>query len=108
MRISDWSSDVFSSDLQHHVVAHQERQGRKQRFPDGLLHEVGEEDDERAPPESGHGLSEGAAVVALGKHGSECVHPLSHATDRKSDVYGKRVSVRVNPGGRKIIKKKKQ
>src|SRR3546814_19889380 len=32
---------------------------------------------------------------------------LVQATDRKSVVSGKRVSVRVDPGGRRILKKKK-
>src|SRR3546814_20054206 len=35
-------------------------------------------------------------------------HGLRIAADRKSVVYGKSVQVRVNPGWRRILKKKKQ
>src|SRR3546814_8566353 len=65
MRISDWSSDVCSSDLLEHPV------------PDPALCPAAE-----AP-----------------------VHILPVA-DRKSVVSGKSVSVRVDLGGRRIIKKK--
>src|SRR3546814_17579280 len=38
----------------------------------------------------------------------EALDEVLQRGDRKSDVEGKRVTVRVEPGGRRIIKKKKQ
>src|SRR3546814_7745950 len=86
MRISDWSSDVCSSDL----LARLRRLDLWRR-----LHQVGEAGVDAGAEESdiGHDRAfrdqrEGdAAVVA----------------DRQSDVEGKRVSVRVDRGGRGII-----
>src|SRR3546814_18398625 len=82
MRISDWSSDVCSSDL---VVLHPEV------------------DPERAPFEpaaAAHG------EVRRLRHPGDAEHALVEPGDRKSVVSGKRVSVRVDLGGRRIIKKK--
>src|SRR3546814_19747121 len=77
MRISDWSSDVCSSDL----------------F-DGVMHF--EWLEENTPlRRNRHGIHEPAA---RGKRARR---------DRKSVVWGKSVSVRVDLGGRRIIKKKK-
>src|SRR3546814_15016992 len=69
MRISDWSSDVCSSDLRRHRVA-------------------------------GHGHRIGA------RWSRNRVRPLRPRADRKSVVKGKSVSVRVDLGGRRLIKKK--
>src|SRR3546814_12328180 len=69
LRISDWSSDVCSSDLSA---------GRRRGRPSRPV----ERDDARR-----RGLAAGA--------------------DRKSVVQGKSVSVRVDIGGRRIIKKEK-
>src|SRR3546814_11447130 len=84
MRISDWSSDVCSSDLlaQHveqadeHRYLHQHRQAAGQRVDAVLL------------------------LQPLHLRG------LLLLVDRKSVVWGKSVSVRVDLGGRRIIKKK--
>src|SRR3546814_17777269 len=93
MRISDWSSDVCSSDL---------------RFLAVLLLDV--VDDAfavvlaKVDIEVGHGYPLGIQkaleqqVVAEG---------IQVGKDRKSVVEGKRVSVRVDNGGRRIIKEKK-
>src|SRR3546814_18341787 len=86
MRISDWSSDVCSSDLA--VV-------------DGAI-----------------GIREAAGAVtsdavrsgtrgALDRDVHDVLDEVQKA-DRKSVVWGKSVSVRVDLGGRRIIKKKKE
>src|SRR3546814_18822550 len=94
MRISDWSSDVCSSDL---------------RGVRGLLQmrEVGElAFDPVAAPGFGvgvAGLAFGGTVGAVLDDVGDGVAQL-HA-DRQSVVDGKSVSVRVDPGGPLIIKK---
>src|SRR3546814_12141060 len=71
MRISDWSSDVCSSDL------------------------------------SSSAAEGGRAVSVIADLGVEQpVERVDHEVDRKSVVWGKSVSVRVDLGGRRIIKKK--
>ena len=60
----------------HDVVAHEQREGRQQRLPHRLLHQVGEQHDERTALEAGEGLGEGAAVVALGQRRLEVEHRL--------------------------------
>src|SRR3546814_17563540 len=95
MRISDWSSDVCSSDLD--IAVHQVRHV--------LL--VGE-----AHQLAGlAGMVEADRVADLvGKHVAQVVGrriPVeADLPDRKSVVWGKSVSVRVDLGGRRIIKKK--
>src|SRR3546814_12113886 len=104
MRISDWSSDVCSSDLIHrpaqqvHVAilaltAQPTKPDRQRRAALGqafqrLLHLI-------AVAEWGQTF---AARMQLGER--------LWATDRKSVGEGKSVSVRVDRGGRRIIKKK--
>src|SRR3546814_14010207 len=94
MRISDWSSDVCSSDLAG---------GAAPRLPggtdDGGPHAAGGTGtphlDRRRETLSARSLSWGrAAERAAGP-------------DRKSVVKGKSVSGRVDLGGRRILKKKK-
>src|SRR3546814_19240310 len=94
MRISDWSSDVCSSDLPAAREAEGMRAGQQRKagraagkllFPYRYLvrdHGAGERDDQR-----------GRLVREFFR-------------DRKRVVSGKRVSVRVDLGGRRIIKKK--
>src|SRR3546814_14843881 len=78
MRISDWSSDVCSSDL-----AHEE----KIPFEPEVLHH----DENLLVVDKPHFL----ATMPRGRWVRE--------TDRKSVVSGKSVSVRVDLGGRRII-----
>src|SRR3546814_7696650 len=85
MRISDWSSDVCSSDL--------DCLGRGRLFLAGTVADVREREGARAV--KGHALARRAGSFAR-------LRP-----DRKSVVEGKSVSVRVDLGGRRIIKKKK-
>src|SRR3546814_4079497 len=94
MRISDWSSDVCSSDL-------------------GGKAKVGPDD-----PPIGAGARDPLQIDALGfgdARGKRAdLDPVGQARarqarlqDRKSVGSGKSVSVRVDLGGRRIIKKKK-
>src|SRR3546814_15177782 len=90
MRISDWSSDVCSSDLMY-------AQGGGSVIYMGSVHSK-EASVLKAPYVTAkHGLIGLAKVVA--KEGA------AHG-DRKSVVSGKSVSVRVDLGGRRIIKTK--
>src|SRR3546814_11034060 len=124
MRISDWSSDVCSSDLSH---------SHRLRLPDGAGALAG---GARCGAVSAV-LHPGPDDLPLGQHGirrrlvdpgrAQQSQPLAAAglppedrvagqrgaaapagrVDRKSVVWGKSVSVRVDLGGRRIIKKKK-
>src|SRR3546814_14898302 len=83
MRISDWSSDVCSSDLSRR----------------------------RKPPATRRAARWTSATLLASRIRLNMLSPKKappRATDRKSDVEGKRVSVRVDLGGRRIIKKKKK
>src|SRR3546814_20145057 len=84
MRISDWSSDVCSSDL---APVHGESS------PQGPA-------DTAQSAVRIHAAQRPHVTFATGNHTVAC-------TDRKSVVEGKSVSVRVDLGGRRIIKKKK-
>src|SRR3546814_19889172 len=96
MRISDWSSDVCSSDL----------------WPDkegaGMMSSMHKNTVAFAV------LLASAGTVAAALKTSGPANPLpaavqsAPAADRKSVVSGKRVSVRVDLGGRRILKKKKK
>src|SRR3546814_15422334 len=85
MRISDWSSDVCSSDLFNAELY-------------GLLGQ------RRLAREGGRlsGLPDRLPSIHL-----TALFPHATKQDRKSVVSGKSVSVRVDLGGRRIIKKKK-
>src|SRR3546814_5950755 len=100
MRISDWSSDVCSSDLnargdvdgdaaQFELQLGAANLGRQEQ-PRQVLRHFG------VKPEAAE------ALQPLGQQRGVVV------ADRKSVVEGKRVSVRVDLGGRRIIKKKKK
>src|SRR3546814_16965117 len=88
MRISDWSSDVCSSDLERQ---HEEFKDRVGEIITGVVKSV----------EFGH------VVVNLGRAEGVIRRDQQIPRDRKSVVSGKSVSVRVDLGGRRIIKKKK-
>src|SRR3546814_17224204 len=99
MRISDWSSDVCSSDLNghEHLRCLRRKQVRKRRA---------EEREQRR-----RSARSGVRVVARGLRSADAVHggeAGGRRPDRKSVVWGKSVSVRVDLGGRRIIKKKKK
>src|SRR3546814_6844546 len=94
MRISDWSSDVCSSDL---------------RLPADHATDT-PPDDPPAPAVPSQGAPDGTPVAqkpATGPvAGRRRPGGAGVAGDRKSVVEGKRVSVRVDLGGRRVIKKK--
>src|SRR3546814_15823306 len=113
MRISDLSSDVCSSDLSRQHLsrscflaggrgtarAFRRAQGPAFREPlssDAML---------PAARRSGEPGGAGAAGTRRAATGARLAAGTARL-DRKSDVSGKRVSVRVDLGGRRIIKKK--
>src|SRR3546814_20717201 len=100
MRISDWSSDVCSSDLGESGVP-RSAEGRFQADDRSQLHAEGSGIDR---PD--HLLLAGQCVAAQGLGEMVRFHHRLRP-DRKSVVQGKSVSVRVDLGGRRIIKKKK-
>src|SRR3546814_16163502 len=84
MRISDWSSDVCSSDLRSAAWLAPPDVRRRHR-------------QEQARPQ----------IDALRGAIDDALRRLSPKSDRKSVVQGKRVSVRVHLGGRRILQKTK-
>src|SRR3546814_13221238 len=105
MRISDWSSDVCSSDLVVDRDQFQPAVGAFEDFADFLGDEGHEVDD------LFRGSSELGAqplVLHTDAHRTGVAMALAHHEDRKSVVSGKSVSVRVDLVGRRIIKKKKK
>src|SRR3546814_2444149 len=92
MRISDWSSDLCSSDLRQLVVADA-----------GVVAPLG-----RDLRRAGLGVPQlelgEIPAIGIGHGGGEVVA----SEDRKSVVLGKSGSVRVDLGGRRIITQKKK
>src|SRR3546814_18792659 len=102
MRISDWSSDVCSSDLEGHDVD-LPAVGHLHLFQlSRVLHD-------RAVIDDGAVAERERGVRADDRRPVDPADPdRDHdLRDRKSVVYGKSVSVRVDLGGSRIIKKKK-
>src|SRR3546814_12917163 len=98
MRISDWSSDVCSSDLAVDLFVPARRSGGVPAPARPVP---------RARPARQASLATGLprGFLPLDRGGAAvCRRRL----DRKSVVSGKSVSVRVDLGGRRIIKKKKR
>src|SRR3546814_20509369 len=98
MRISDWSSDVCSSDLNINTAeSNHDNIVQTHSYADRI------ETIDRAKDA---GLSPCSGLIAgLGESDEQMVEAL-FALDRKSVGEGKRVSVRVDLGGRRISKKK--
>src|SRR3546814_14036413 len=92
MRISDWSSDVCSSDL------------RPDRADLGALGPAGPGGRRGQRGRAALCLRRRAAVAA--QPDLDLREPADALADRKSVVSGKSVSVRVDLGGRRIIKNK--
>src|SRR3546814_14394767 len=89
MRISDWSSDVCSSDLHEQPDFFIRRAADRREFDPGEMASI--------------------AFAHLHAPAIDIVGPVSDARqieDRKSGVSGKSVSVRADLGGRRIITKK--
>src|SRR3546814_10999385 len=110
MLISDWSSDVCSSDLDYHlsvdladkaialIDAHVADKGDQPFFLNlgfGTAHSPIQVPREYSAP-----------YDAIYEKGWDRVREERFARDRKSVVWGQSVSVRVDLGGRRIITKK--
>src|SRR3546814_18765659 len=93
MRISDWSSDVCSSDL---TVTFELARSLGLDRPGGVLINA----VSRGGPADRAGLKAGDVVLTV--DGREVNDPRA---GRKRVGYGKSVSVRVDLGGRRILKK---
>src|SRR3546814_17747042 len=109
MRISDWSSDVCSSDLKDDLGLRAEQAERKSRPPPLALCPIRhmffrmlERADRRHAV--GHQRLFAAAMAEI--LADRLREILCMIEDRKSVVAGKRVSVRVDLGGSGIFKKK--
>src|SRR3546814_15154962 len=113
MRISDWSSDVCSSDLSGPAQD-------QMRLSFGELASAHQTDMRRV---IWHDEARSMCIIERIRHG-KCikfpskrifrertgmvlVHRASHHSDRKRVVLGKGVSVRVEHGGRRLYKQKK-
>src|SRR3546814_18393034 len=97
MRISDWSSDVCSSDLTVREAA--KRTLGQRHYDTQLIGGMVLHDGKIAEMKTGEGKTLVATLACY-------LHALPG--DRKSVVKGKSVSVRVDLGGRRIIQKKKK
>src|SRR3546814_11758646 len=111
MRISDWSSDVCSSDLnlpESSDLQPQPSQSKSAETPNLQVQVIGPSDN--AGPSSNAGASDqpsGTTGPVFGT-GSQSDPAAQAAPDRKSVGEGKGVPVRVDPGGPLIIKNKKE
>src|SRR3546814_16175043 len=102
MRISDWSSDVCSSDL----APRSARDGVSAAFTITNLVIVGNWDSNNTVFTM-HTLPVGQPPDCGAQFRSVPRHALAPA-DRKSGVQGKSVSVRVDLGGRRLMNKKSE
>src|SRR3546814_20534896 len=111
MRISDWSSDVCSSDLAEEMARAQAGRSDDPAVAAALAFalkvvedrgQVGDADVQRLR-DAGYGDEQVMEILA-----HVALNIFTNYTDRKSVVRGKRVSVRVDLGGRRIIKKKQK
>src|SRR3546814_15374706 len=108
MRISDWSSDVCSSDLRHggtgqvHIL-----EGKRGRRRAAFTVAVGPHRQGRGAAAGGRAAGKGVGRPGSARRRRGAVRHLSPGRARKSVGEGKGVSVRVDPCGRRIIKKKK-
>src|SRR3546814_15756283 len=114
MRISDWSSDVCSSDLSEERTARDygSAETAQKRWKDvwaagqGIeaIHSVAAVSDIVDDIEAGYWHSvERLNGIAVARRPAQVA---SGTEDRKSVVWGKSVSVRVDLGGRRLIKNK--
>src|SRR3546814_18566696 len=109
MRISDWSSDVCSSDLRQHDAKHRlqlrRAADRCSLFKLGIepVHGMAQQGISVGNKEQRHDGNRAPVADDV-----QLRQPGTAQQDRKSVVEGKGVSVRVDLGGRRIIKKKKK
>src|SRR3546814_18047734 len=120
MRISDWSSDVCSSDLLHVGDIDVEAEPLDRRAPEarhgvefGARRQIGQHaDDTHAdfvfdPEITARQGNQAQAPAIFATASDEDLLAILIRQNRKSVVQGKSVSVRDDLGGRRIIKKKK-
>src|SRR3546814_14239470 len=110
MRISDWSSDVCSSDLR---ALQEEESGLVVNLATALLlagDKAALEDLDRryGTAMAGSPRAETFALLAGEGAGTAVSSIADKLGDRKSVVSGQSVSVRVDLGGRRSLKKKKK
>src|SRR3546814_17836017 len=101
MRISDWSSDVCSSDLPRHLHRARHEQRRQQAGRRGGLPQP---QDQREGEPWRPALGARAEAAAAERHDRR---RRALRQDRKSVVWGKSGAGRVDIGGRRFISKKK-
>src|SRR3546814_19688943 len=107
MRISYWSSDVCSSDLSRGLRAIIAGAGGAAHLP-GMLAAKTTAPVLGVPVQSKalNGMDSLLSIVQMPAGIPVATFAIGNAGDRKSGVLGKRVSVRVDLGCRRIIKKK--
>src|SRR3546814_15435484 len=122
MRISDWSSDVCSSDLGRHIVfighrGHPEVIGTFGQVPPGSMTLVETVADAEAlvPADPGNlafltqttlSVDDTAEIVATRERRFPAIEPPRAEEARKTVGEGKRESVRVGLGGPRTVKNK--
>src|SRR3546814_21107499 len=119
MRISDWSSDVCSSDLENQCLPHPLPFGESLYRKVGMQRGVAAISKQRDHQHLANAHANAALLIhqepgQYSQYESDCRdraavqqnigHPLGRK-DRKSVMKGTSVSVRVDPGGRRISKK---
>src|SRR3546814_11134926 len=112
MRISDWSSDVCSSDLREPAVGPRVMRQIIAAAPvrvghDRLAADLVEGDVLRRAARRRGDRDGGEHAFGIARRPVEALPAAHGAADRKSVVEGKGVSVGVDLGGRRIITKKK-
>src|SRR3546814_20770956 len=106
MRISDLSSVVCSSDLQDFELF-------RYNLTTQITEQITDDTIDQSPTNFENGILVGVetpGAIFYRKTDGKIVRPADGIVtrDRKSVVWGKTVSVRVDLGGRRIIKKKKK
>src|SRR3546814_18616919 len=104
MRISDWSSDVCSSDLANLDELMRSILTLRVFLPLEDVASLVQIKENEIEDE----LRNTLVSYPEQDLGQKLVHFIFYGRDRKSVVSGKSVSVRVDLGGRRIIKKKKE
>src|SRR3546814_19424004 len=104
MRISDWSSDVCSSDLWPATLGGPRHSATG---PLGVLYSANNRSGSRSNTVGGRFCAPDVAKAAPSASGDKtevrCIDGLAGETDRKRVVLGKSVSGRVDIGGRRFI-----
>src|SRR3546814_15799780 len=114
MRISDWSSDVCSSDLLDGPAANDLTHHGIEGQAVGIVHILvsGQSSEHRLPEQSVKPMERVLPGAAVSQRLRRQIGPVGQKlrfwSDRKSVVRGKRGSVSVDLGGPRTIEKKKK